>query len=353
MVLDKVNNMSNNKQRPIGVFDSGVGGLTNVRALMERLPMENIVYFGDTARVPYGVKSRATIETFTAQIVEFLLQNDVKALVIACNTIAAVAGQKVRAMAGNMPVLDVITAGAEAALATTRTNHIGVMATSTTVNSNAYARAIVQPAGKPDVDAIFGIPPTVAIEQRLSQGGRKSTVATVTEIYHYLRLLYARAGTPHCPNCHRPVERQSAGQIADTILSWPEGARIEVLAPLVRGRKGEFKDLFESARKQGFVRAVVDGTLIELSDPPTLNRRVNHDVSVVVDRLVVRLEDRGRLADSVETVMQGAFPFLDITAPIDALAVMLTPENPAVLVRDFKTDETWVITRSDVIQALS
>ena len=123
MVLDKVNNMSNNKQRPIGVFDSGVGGLTNVRALMERLPMENIVYFGDTARVPYGVKSRATIETFTAQIVEFLLQNDVKALVIACNTIAAVAGQKVRAMAGNMPVLDVI-------------------ATSTTVNSNAYARAI-------------------------------------------------------------------------------------------------------------------------------------------------------------------------------------------------------------------
>lgn len=130
MVLDKVNNMSNNKQRPIGVFDSGVGGLTNVRALMERLPMENIVYFGDTARVPYGVKSRATIETFTAQIVEFLLQNDVKALVIACNTIAAVAGQKVRAMAGNMPVLDVITAGAEAALATTRTNHIGVMATS-------------------------------------------------------------------------------------------------------------------------------------------------------------------------------------------------------------------------------
>lgn len=120
MVLDKVNNMSNNKQRPIGVFDSGVGGLTNVRALMERLPMENIVYFGDTARVPYGVKSRATIETFTAQIVEFLLQNDVKALVIACNTIAAVAGQKVRAMAGNMPVLDVITAGAEAALADIR-----------------------------------------------------------------------------------------------------------------------------------------------------------------------------------------------------------------------------------------
>lgn len=130
------------QQRPIGVFDSGVGGLTVVRALMERLPNENIVYFGDTARVPYGVKSRHTIEAYTEQIVTFLLEHDVKALVIACNTIAAVAGQKVRQMAGGMPVMDVIAAGAEAALATTRNHHIGIIATSTTVNSNAYARAI-------------------------------------------------------------------------------------------------------------------------------------------------------------------------------------------------------------------
>lgn len=134
--------MTQKQSQPIGVFDSGVGGLTVVRALMERLPMENIVYFGDTARVPYGVKSRTTIETFTSQIVEFLLQNEVKALVIACNTIAAVAGHRVRQMAGNMPVLDVISAGAKAALATTKNQHIGVIATSTTVNSNAYARAI-------------------------------------------------------------------------------------------------------------------------------------------------------------------------------------------------------------------
>ncbi|MDO5357029.1 MAG: glutamate racemase [Conchiformibius sp.] len=134
--------MSQLSRQPIGVFDSGVGGLTVVRALMERLPMENIIYFGDTARVPYGVKSRATIEQFTAQIVDFLLQNEVKALVIACNTIAAVAGTRVRQMAGNMPVLDVIAAGAEAALSATRNGHIGVIATSTTVNSNAYARAI-------------------------------------------------------------------------------------------------------------------------------------------------------------------------------------------------------------------
>ncbi|WP_037586097.1 glutamate racemase [Stenoxybacter acetivorans] len=130
------------QQKPIGVFDSGVGGLTVVRALMERLPNENIIYFGDTARVPYGVKSRHTIETYTEQIVSFLLEHDVKALVIACNTIAAVAGQKVRQMAGAMPVLDVISAGATAALAVTRNQSIGVMATSTTVNSNAYARAI-------------------------------------------------------------------------------------------------------------------------------------------------------------------------------------------------------------------
>ena len=134
--------MNFNTQRPIGVFDSGIGGLTNVRALMERLPMENIVYFGDTARVPYGTKSRSTIETFSLQIVDFLLEHDVKALVIACNTIAATTGTKIRQKAGGMPVLDVISAGAEAALATTRNNKIGIIATNTTVNSNAYAREI-------------------------------------------------------------------------------------------------------------------------------------------------------------------------------------------------------------------
>ena len=134
--------MSQSNNKPIGVFDSGVGGLTVVRALMERLPNENIIYFGDTARVPYGTKSRHTIEDFSAQIVEFLLQHQVKTLVIACNTIAAVAGKRIQQMAGNMPVLSVIEAGAQAALNTTKNNHIGVIATNTTVNSNAYARAI-------------------------------------------------------------------------------------------------------------------------------------------------------------------------------------------------------------------
>lgn len=127
--------------QPIGVFDSGIGGLTVVRALMERLPFENIVYFGDTARVPYGVKSVETIAHYTTQIAEFLLEKQVKILIIACNTMAAVAAQVVRDMSP-VPVLDVIEAGAVAAVEATRTRQIGVIGTPTTVNSNAYARAI-------------------------------------------------------------------------------------------------------------------------------------------------------------------------------------------------------------------
>ncbi len=169
---------------------------------------------------------------------------------------------------------------------------------------SAYARQFLGLMEKPDVDAIEGLSPAIAIEQKSAGANPRSTVGTVTEIYDYLRLLYARCGTPHCPQCGRAVERQSAGQIADVVLSWTRDTRIEVLAPLVRGRKGEFKELFESARKQGFVRAYVDGALVELASPPTLNRRQNHDVSVVVDRLQVRLEDRGRLADSVETALR-------------------------------------------------
>ncbi len=126
--------------RPIGVFDSGVGGLTVVRALMERLPLEHIVYFGDTARVPYGIKSVATIEQYTAQITDFLLRQEVKMLIVACNTMAAVASHIVRERAGDLPVLDVIEAGACAAVAGSARRGIGVIGTPTTINSNAYAR---------------------------------------------------------------------------------------------------------------------------------------------------------------------------------------------------------------------
>jgi excinuclease ABC subunit A len=177
---------------------------------------------------------------------------------------------------------------------------------------SAYARQFLGLMEKPDVDAIEGLSPAISIEQKTAGHNPRSTVGTVTEVYDYLRLLYARAGTPHCPECGRPVQRQSAGQIADTILQWPAGTRLEILAPLVRGRKGEFRELFENARKQGFVRAIVDGELIELADPPKLNKRQNHDVSIVVDRLVVRAEDRGRLADSVETALKLAEGLVEV-----------------------------------------
>ncbi len=169
---------------------------------------------------------------------------------------------------------------------------------------SAYARQFLGLMEKPDVDSIEGLSPAISIEQKTAGHNPRSTVGTVTEIHDYLRLLYARAGTPHCPNCGRPVERQSPGRIAEVVLSWKEGTRIEVLAPLVRGRKGEFRDLFEAARKQGFVRAVVDGEVVELESPPKLNRRINHDVAVIVDRLTVRESDRSRLTDSVETALR-------------------------------------------------
>jgi excinuclease ABC subunit A len=182
---------------------------------------------------------------------------------------------------------------------------------------SAYARQFLGLMEKPDVDSIEGLSPAISIEQKTAGHNPRSTVGTVTEIYDYLRLLFARVGTPHCPNCGRPVQRQSAGQIADILLSWPTGARIEVRAPLVQGRKGEFRELFETVRKQGFIRAYVDGELIEVSDPPKLNRRQNHTIEVVVDRLVVRAEDRGRLADSLETALKLADGLVQVSRADD------------------------------------
>ncbi len=177
---------------------------------------------------------------------------------------------------------------------------------------SAYARQFLGLMEKPDVDAIEGLSPAISIEQKSAGHNPRSTVGTVTEIYDYLRLLYARAGTPHCPNCGRAVQRQSPAQIAEQVLVWPADTRIEIRAPLVQGRKGEFRDLFEDARKQGFVRAVVDGELVELADPPKLNKRANHSISVVVDRLVVRADDRGRLTDSLETALRLADGLVEV-----------------------------------------
>ncbi|MFW6193107.1 MAG: excinuclease ABC subunit UvrA, partial [Gemmatimonadota bacterium] len=169
-----------------------------------------------------------------------------------------------------------------------------------------YARQFLGVMDKPDVDQIEGLSPSIAIEQRTTSRNPRSTVGTVTEVYDFLRLLWARVGTPHCPECGQPVRRQSVGQIVDSVQSWGEGARVEVLAPLVRGRKGEFEDLFEEARQEGFVRARVDGELVEVDDPPSLDKNRNHEISVVVDRLVVREEERDRLADSVQTALRMA-----------------------------------------------
>ncbi|MEX1051047.1 MAG: excinuclease ABC subunit UvrA, partial [Gemmatimonadales bacterium] len=177
---------------------------------------------------------------------------------------------------------------------------------------SAYARQFLGLMEKPDVDAIEGLSPAISIEQKTTGHNPRSTVGTVTEIYDYLRLLWARTGVPHCPNDGAPIRRQSASQITETIAAWSEGTRIELVAPLVRGRKGEFRDLFESARRQGFIRARVDGTVIELANPPKLNRRQNHEIGLVVDRLVVRPADRGRLHDSIETALKAAEGLVEV-----------------------------------------
>ncbi len=171
---------------------------------------------------------------------------------------------------------------------------------------STYARQFLGVMEKPDVDRIEGLSPAIAIEQRAAGRNPRSTVGTITEVYDYLRLLWARAGTPHCPNCGRPVQRQSASQITSQILEWKQGTRLEILAPLVRGRKGEFRDLFKEVLREGFVRARVDGELVELSDPPRLKKSAKHDIAVVVDRLSVKTDEADRLADSLETALRMA-----------------------------------------------
>ncbi|HCR04575.1 MAG TPA: excinuclease ABC subunit UvrA, partial [Gemmatimonadetes bacterium] len=157
----------------------------------------------------------------------------------------------------------------------------------------------------------------ISIEQKTTSKNPRSTVGTVTEIYDYLRLLWARVGIPHCPQCGQPVLRQSATQVVDRVFSLGTGTHIEVLAPLVQGRKGEFKDLFEGARREGFVRARVDGTVYDLNDVPRLNRYENHDIAVVVDRLVVKEADRSRLADSVEMALRTAGGVVEVVEHAD------------------------------------
>jgi len=177
---------------------------------------------------------------------------------------------------------------------------------------SAYARQFLGLMEKPDVDAIEGLSPAISIEQHTVTHNPRSTVGTVTEIYDFLRLLWARVGVPHCPECGHPVVRQSPAQIVDRVLELGEGSRVEILAPLVRGRKGEFRELFERARKEGFVRVRVDGEVHDLSEPPELNRYENHEIGVVVDRFSIKAEQRPRIADSVETALRTAEGIVEV-----------------------------------------
>jgi excinuclease ABC subunit A len=165
---------------------------------------------------------------------------------------------------------------------------------------SAYARQFLGQMEKPDVDHIEGLSPAISIDQKGTSKNPRSTVGTVTEIYDYLRLMYARIGHPHCPKCGREIGRQSIEQIADQVLALPEGTRLMVTAPMVQGRKGEHREIFEEAKRKGFVRARVDGELHDLSEAITLDKNYKHDIEVVVDRVVTSPELRSRLNDSLE-----------------------------------------------------
>ncbi len=166
---------------------------------------------------------------------------------------------------------------------------------------SAYARQFLGQMDKPDIDSIEGLSPAISIDQKTTSRNPRSTVGTATEIYDYLRLLYARIGHPHCPNCGRPIEGQSLEQIIDQVLELEPGARFSVNAPVVRGRKGEYGQLFRELRDDGFTRVEVDGEMRALDDEIVLDKKFKHDVSVVVDRLVMKDGLRRRLTDSIET----------------------------------------------------
>ena len=171
---------------------------------------------------------------------------------------------------------------------------------------SSYARQFLGIMDKPDVESIEGLSPAISIDQKTTSKNPRSTVGTVTEIYDYIRLLYARIGVPHCPNCGKKIEKQSLDQIVDKVLSLEEGTKIQVLAPVIRGKKGEYVKLLEGFSKEGFVRVRVDGTTYEITDDIEIDRKKKHNIDLIVDRLVVKPEIRSRLSESVETALKYA-----------------------------------------------
>lgn len=193
---------------------------------------------------------------------------------------------------------------------------------------SAYARQFLGQMDKPDVDFIEGLSPAVSIDQKSTSRNPRSTVGTITEVYDYLRLLYARAGKAHCPKCGEPISKQTPQQIVDQVLEMDEGIRFQVLAPVVRGRKGEYVDLFENLQQQGYARVVVDGTVHALTDPPKLKKQEKHQIGVVIDRLSVKSSSRQRLTDSVETALRLADGLIE-------LEFVDLPENDPHRIRGF------------------
>ena len=169
---------------------------------------------------------------------------------------------------------------------------------------SSYARMFLGRMEKPNVESIEGLSPAISIDQKSTNRNPRSTVGTVTEIYDYFRLLYARIGIPHCPKCGQEIKRQTVDQIVDEIMTYPQGTRLQLLAPVVRGRKGEHAKVFASAKKSGYVRVVVDGHIYDLSEEIKLEKNKKHNIEILVDRLVVREGIEKRLADSIESVMR-------------------------------------------------
>jgi excinuclease ABC subunit A len=209
---------------------------------------------------------------------------------------------------------------------------------------SAYARQFLGQMDKPDVDFIEGLSPAVSIDQKSTSKNPRSTVGTITEVYDYLRLLYARAGRPHCPVCGSPIERQTPQQIVDRILQLPDGTRFQVLAPVIRGRKGEYIELFRSLQSQGFSRARVNGETYQLEDPPKLDKQKKHTIEVVVDRLAAKASSKRRLTDSVETALALAsglviFDFVDLGAKDPGREMKFSERMACPNEHDIDTDE--------------
>ena len=177
---------------------------------------------------------------------------------------------------------------------------------------SSYARMFLGQMEKPNVERIDGLSPAISIDQKSTNRNPRSTVGTVTEIYDYFRLLYARIGTPHCPNCGRVIARQTVDQMVDQIMVLPEGTKLQLLAPVVRGKKGQHEKVLERAGKSGYVRVRVDGNMYELTEEIKLDKNIKHNIEIVVDRLVVKPGIERRLADSIENVLNLADGLLEV-----------------------------------------